>query len=139
MLTVAQRRCSGFFVLTAFVIMYSLMAVWNDWQSTALAATDRPSALHIPLEIREALTDDPAQADFQLLSGQARQQEPLTVGLPLPEDSGINDISQLSLQGAAAGQFRALKHWPNGNIHWVLVDTLADVAAGGANTSIASK
>ncbi|HBY93339.1 MAG TPA: hypothetical protein DEP84_05125 [Chloroflexi bacterium] len=89
-----------------------------------------PGILQVPLLIQEALPDDPAQADFQLLPGLDRSQEPVTVGLPLPEDAGVSNVTQLGLSGASAGQFRVLARWPNGNVKWILVDTLADVSAG---------
>lgn len=69
-------------------------------------------------------------------SGIDRSQDPVTVGIPLPDAAGISSISQLSLQGALVGQFRVLGRWPSGHIQWVLVDTQADLTAGGTNTAI---
>jgi len=68
--------------------------------------------------------------------GIARHQEPVTVGVPLPDAAAVKSISQLGLSGAPVGQFRVLGRWPSGNIKWVLVDTQADVHTGGQNTSI---
>jgi YetA-like protein len=70
-------------------------------------------------------------------SGINRIQDPVTVGIPLADSEGITSISQLGLQHAAIAQFRVLGRWPSGNIKWVLVDTQADLAAGGKNTAIA--
>ncbi len=69
-------------------------------------------------------------------SGIDRAQDPVTVGMPLADSAGINNISQLGLQGASVGQFRVLGRWPSGHIQWVLVDTQADLHAGGKNTGI---
>ena len=52
------------------------------------------------------------------------------------DGSGITNESQLGLVGANTGQFRILGRWPSGQAKWVLIDTLADVFAGGQNTSI---
>ena len=68
--------------------------------------------------------------------GIARTQDPVTVGLPLADAAGVSSISQLSLDGTRLGQFRVLARWPSGNIKWVLVDTQADLSAGGKNTEI---
>src|SRR5262249_4275646 len=64
------------------------------------------------------------------IAGTVRRQEPVSLGLPLPDTAGITQSSQLGLEGAKAGQFRVLGRWPSGNIEWVLVDTLADIDAG---------
>lgn len=102
-----------------------------------LSAPDSALAnLPVPLLIREALADDPAQEGFQLLAGMARSQEPVTLGLPLPEDAGITSTGQLGLAGALVGQFRVLQRWSNGNIKWLLVDTQADVLSGTQSTTI---
>ena len=69
-------------------------------------------------------------------SGIDRAQDPVTVGRPLADSAGINNISQLGLQGASVGQFRVLGRWPSGHIQWVLVDTQTDLHAGGKNTGI---
>jgi hypothetical protein len=86
-------------------------------------------ALNIPLEVYEALRLEGSGID--------RTQEPLTVGIPLPEDSGITSINQLGLSGANVGQFRPLAYYKNGNIKWVLIDTQVNVPANGKNSSIA--
>lgn len=84
--------------------------------------------LHVNLAIQESI--------YAGVTGVARQQEPVSVGLPLADSAGIQKTSQLGLTGASAGQFRVLGRWPSGNIEWVLVDTLADVAAGKTNSSV---
>jgi hypothetical protein len=76
------------------------------------------------------------EAIYGGIQGFHRQQEPVSVGLPLADSAGIKEVSQLGLAGAKAAQFRVLGRWPSGNIEWVLVDTLADVDAGKANKSI---
>jgi len=86
--------------------------------------------LRIPLTIQEALYPGSPTG------GVARVQDPVTVGLPLPDSAGIKSISQLGLSGSPVGQFRILGRWPSGNAMWVLVDAQASLAGGGKNTSI---
>lgn len=71
--------------------------------------------LNIPIITHEALS--------QNMTGMKRINEPLTLGIPLPEDLFINNINQLGLKGVDIQQFRPLAYWPNGAIKWVLVDT----------------
>ncbi|MBI2609940.1 fibronectin type III domain-containing protein [Candidatus Giovannonibacteria bacterium] len=80
-------------------------------------------SIQVPLTVKEAL---PAG-----ISGMSRTSELVSVGIPLPENSGAISTSQLGLSGTTAGQFRTLAKWPNGNIKWVLADFLASVSAGG--------
>lgn len=86
--------------------------------------------LAVPLTIQEALYGKAPT------TGIARSQDPVTVGVPIADSSGISSTSQLGLAGATVGQFRVLGRWPSGNIMWVLVDTQADLPAGGQNASI---
>jgi hypothetical protein len=88
------------------------------------------SQLAVPLTVQEALYPNAPTA------GIARTQDPVTVGVPIADSSAITSTSQLGLAGATVGQFRVLGRWPSGNIMWVLVDTQADLPAGGKNTSI---
>lgn len=83
----------------------------------------------IPLIIQEALglNDE----------GIARVQDPISVGVPLADSDNIQATTELGLEGAVCGQFRALARWPSGNLKWVLVDTCADVEAGGITASLA--
>jgi hypothetical protein len=92
----------------------------------------RAQAVDIGIVVREARGDDPLQNGYQLQPGVTRDDEPVTLGLPLPDGSGITSANQLGLSGAALGQFRALATWPSGNLQWVLVDTQIDVAANGS-------
>lgn len=94
--------------------------------ATALPAR---AQLNVPLTIQEALYPGAPT------NGVARKQEPVTVGIPLPDSAGIKSESQLGLKGAAVGQFRILGRWPSGNAKWVLVDTQVDLGSGGKNTS----
>jgi len=88
-------------------------------------------AVNVPLTIQEALYPGS-------VPGVTRTADPVTVGVPLPDDptTGITDVNQLTLAGASLGQFRVLGRWPSGRIKWVLVDTQANVTAGQLNTSI---
>jgi len=96
--------------------------------SRRAAAGSQTASIRINLTVQEAL--------YSGVAGLPRQQEPVTVGLPLPDAAGIRNISELGMEGTSAGQFRVLGRWPSGNIEWVLVDTLADVDAGKINNSV---
>src|SRR6202035_2757680 len=94
------------------------------------ASTSLVAQLPVQLTVQEALYPGAST------NGIDRSQDPVTVGIPLADSAGINGISQLGLQGASVGQFRVLGRWPSGHIQWVLVDTQADLHAGGENTGI---
>lgn len=66
-------------------------------------------------------------------SATPRRAEPLTIGVPLPRGR-VHDAARLvvSAGGPLPTQAVALDHWPDGSIRWALVDTRADVPAGGA-------
>ena len=106
----------------------------NESGPSAVASAATPAdvpltgALNVPLIVQEAI--------YPGVSGIARTQDPVTVGIPLSDGTGVRSESQLGLSGSAVGQFRILGRWPSGNAKWVLVDTLADVAAGGLNSSL---
>ncbi|MBI2566186.1 MAG: hypothetical protein HYV63_04030 [Candidatus Schekmanbacteria bacterium] len=105
--------------------------------TAALASPGRAAArLPLPLLIQEALADDPAQEGFQLLPGVDRVQEPVTLGIPLPTDSGVSSIDELGLAGVTAAQFRVLSRWPDGGLQWVLLDTQVDCPAGAQARSV---
>jgi hypothetical protein len=91
------------------------------------------AAVSVQLSIQEALYGGGS-------AGIARSDEPLTVGIPLPDDAsnGVTGISSLGLTGASAGQFRVLGTWPDsGRAKWVLVDTqLSSLSAGATSTAI---
>ncbi len=69
--------------------------------------------------------------------GLARSSWPLTRGVPLPRGE-VADLSPLYLTDPSGqvvpAQFRALTHWADGSINWVLVDFQADVPANGEAT-----
>lgn len=90
------------------------------------------AAFSVPLTIQEALYPGS-------VAGVTRTADPVTAGIPLPDDpvTGVSDVSQLTLTGASLGQFRVLARWPSGRIKWVLVDTQASLSAGGTATGIA--
>ena len=78
--------------------------------------------ISIPLRIHEVLPDGVVGFD--------RIGEPVTVGLPVPEDAGVRDVSELAVEGADAFQIRPTARWRSGNLKWVLVDLIVDVPAG---------
>ncbi len=96
--------------------------------------TDNPddaiSDLSVPISIQEALPDDIKTSGYQALDGRDRIAEPVRFGFPLPADSGVSSADQLGLANADTAQFRVLDFWDNGNIKWVLTDTLASLNAG---------
>ena len=123
--------------MTFAILARTLKNVRPKWQSVSFAllflifaARPAKAQLSVPLTIQEAVYPGaPTQ-------GITRTQDPVTVGIPLPDSAGITSTSQLGLSGASVGQFRVLGRWPSGNIKWVLVDTQADVTAGQQNTGI---
>ncbi len=90
------------------------------------------AAIQVPLTIQEAVYPGS-------ISGVTRTNDPVTVGIPLPDDAatGATDVSELGLTGATAGQFRVLGRWPSGRIKWVQVDTQASLSAGTTAAGIA--
>jgi len=84
--------------------------------------------IEVPLTVQETI--------YPGIAGTARTQDPVTVGIPLPNSAGVRSVSQLGLVGPAAGQFRILGWWPNGNLKWVLIDTLADLSPNAKSTGI---
>jgi hypothetical protein len=92
------------------------------------------AGVSVPLTVQEAVYPGS-------VTGVNRTTDPVTVGIPLPDDpvTGVSDASQLTLSGANVGQFRVLGRWPSGRIKWVLVDTQASLSAGQKNTAITLK
>lgn len=103
-----------------FVLFLSATA----W-SLQLPAT--PPSVSIPLTIQESIVSGQ--------TGVNRTNEPVTVGLPIPDSANLNNINQLGMSGATAWQFKQLATWPDGNLKWALVDTEASLTAGGTNTA----
>src|SRR5215204_5006851 len=89
------------------------------------------AAVNVPLTVQEAIYPGS-------VAGVSRSNDPVSVGVPLPDDpnTGVSDVNQLTLTGANVGQFRVLGRWPSGRIKWVLVDTQASLAPGQTNRSI---
>jgi hypothetical protein len=65
-------------------------------------------------------------------AGVARDAEPVTVGIPLP-DGSVRDPATLWIADGGgrrvAAQTRVLERWPDGSARWVLVDFLAGIGA----------
>lgn len=89
---------------------------------TALDTESRAAPLNVPIVVHELRPTSELGFD--------RIEEPVTVGIPLPEDAAVHDVSELVLLGADRYQFRPLGFWESGAIKWVLVDFLATVPAG---------
>jgi hypothetical protein len=83
-------------------------------------------SIYVPLKVSEALT--------AAAKGINRASEPVTVGIPLPDDANISSINLLGVTGRPVYQFRQLDKWPSGNLKWVLVDFLADVSPKSSST-----
>src|SRR5689334_22902261 len=93
-----------------------------------LLSTSCLAAVNVPLTIRETIYPGSAQ-------GISRGNEPVTIGVPLPDSAGITSTSALGLTGASAGQFMVEGTWPSGNIKWVKVRAVVpSVSAGGTAT-----
>jgi hypothetical protein len=119
--------------MTCLLFSIAWLSAGASPSEIAAASEARPEAspsaqLRVNLTVQEAV--------YQGVAGVARQQDPLSVGLPIADSAGIKSTSQLGLAGALAGQFRVLGRWPSGNIEWLLVDTLSDLAAGKTSNSI---
>ena len=83
-------------------------------------------SLNIPITINELLPSGE--------SGTTRTNGLASFGIPLKDGDNIRSVSQLGLSGAAVYQFKPLSYHPSGNLQWVLVDTLANIPAGGTAT-----
>jgi hypothetical protein len=88
-----------------------------------LLAAPSLAQIKVPLTVQEAV--------YPGVQPTLRSDEPLTVGIPLPEHAAIRKPSELGLEGAKVGQFRVLAWWPSGSIKWILVDTQTDVDSAG--------
>lgn len=93
-------------------------------------------AVFIKLNVQEALPNQPGSKTFKQIKGVDRVKEPVTLGLPLHNDSNLLLIEQLLLVGTNDFQYTILKKWPNERIKWILVDMLADVKANEVNESM---
>jgi hypothetical protein len=83
-----------------------------------------PAPLAVPLTIEET-------------AGVARHAYPASASVPLPRALvATPDAVWLARPDGAAtvAQTRALERWPDGSVRWLLIDFLADVAAGGRAT-----
>ncbi len=67
------------------------------------SGTGAQAAVNVKLTVQEALYPGS-------VAGVTRTGDPVTVGIPLPDDSvnGVTDVSKLTLTGATVGQFRVL-------------------------------
>jgi len=119
-----------FFLLIFLIILGYLYFYPNQFKNLFNSSGSQAQAqfisFSIPVTVQEALK--------QNISGIDRENEPITVGIPLPENSGITSINQLGLNGVSVAQFRVLAKWPNGNIKWVLIDTLISLKANETTT-----
>ena len=106
-----QRNLVKFLSLPLSIVIFYILL------SSSLAF----AALNVPIIVKEALPKN--------ISGVDRINEPLTVGIPLLDSDNIRDINQLGLSGASIGQFKVLRKYRSGNIHWVLVDTQISLPA----------
>ncbi|MBT5709190.1 MAG: hypothetical protein HOI66_22950, partial [Verrucomicrobia bacterium] len=63
----------------------------------------------------------------QINTGLDRLQSPVSIGIPLPSTSEIQEINQLVLVGSTETQYQIKNRWPNGAIRWVLIDAIVDI------------
>jgi hypothetical protein len=93
-----------------------------------LVSTSCFAAVNVPLTVQETLYTGS-------MAGLPRSNEPVTVGVPLPDSAGITSTNVLGLTGATAAQFTVESRWPDGNIKWVKVRAIVpSVSAGGTAT-----
>lgn len=86
------------------------------------------AAINVPLTVQEAIYPGS-------VAGVARTNEPVTVGVPLPDSAGIANTNVLGLTGASAAQFTVEAKWPDGNIKWLKVRAVVpSLNAGGTAT-----
>ena len=83
--------------------------------------------LPVTLTTQEALLPE--------VHGIDRVNEPVSVGLPLPDSAGITSANQLGCSGSRVCQFRWLASWPDGHWKWVQFDYQASLRAGRMDTS----
>lgn len=72
------------------------------------------------------------------VTGVSRTNEPVSVGIPLPDSTGISSINSLgcSVNGVSTiCQMRPLATWADGNIKWVELDYLDSLSANGTETT----
>src|SRR4051794_40577309 len=86
-------------------------------------------AISVPLTVQEKLYPGG-------MAGLARTNEPLTVGVPLPDSAGITSTNVLGLTGATAAQFTVESKWPSGNLKWVKVRAIIPNVKAGGTTSV---
>ena len=114
--------------VTQFIIVFLILTIGlrdvRGESNIVLSANNGDSStyINVPIIVSEALIKND--------SGTDRINEPVTIGIPLAEDSGIDSINKLGLQNVSAGQFRILDRWQNGNIKWVLADFQISLNAG---------
>jgi len=80
---------------------------------------DASSGFDFPLLVHEVL---PPNA-----TGFRRVDEPVSVGVPIPDSARVANVSELAVSGVEAFQIRPLAAWPSGNLKWVQLDFLATV------------
>ncbi|MEA3458019.1 MAG: hypothetical protein U9R21_05015, partial [Candidatus Thermoplasmatota archaeon] len=128
-----SRNLLTVFVTPFIIIFLTLIIGLRDVRGeTNIVQTvnngDSATHIYIPIIVHEALIkNDP---------GTDRINEPVTIGIPLAENSGITSINQLGLQNVSAGQFMVLDRWQNGNIKWVLADFQTSLNAGETKENI---
>ena len=110
--------------LRGVVVSLCLAAISLSLSSSAWAQ------LPVKLTTQEALPPG--------VSGVARANEPVTVGVPLADGQAISSTSQLGLGGVSAGQFRCLAKWPSGHCKWVELDYQVPSLGAGALSTAAS-
>ncbi len=107
-------------------------AAWveHEWGNLPQVYSTTLSALSVPLTISEALI-----GGTNGFAGLTRTDEPVTMGVPIPDSVGLTGIGSLGLTGASAAQFVSEANWPSGNIKWLKVRAIVpSVTAAGSAT-----
>jgi len=111
-------------------------AAWDEWtwgnlrQIYSQTFSANPT-LSVPLTVQEALI--PGTNGF---SGLTRTNDPLTVGVPIPDSVGLTVTTSLGLTGASAAQFSTEATWPSGNIKWLKIRAIIPSVTGGSTATV---
>jgi hypothetical protein len=87
--------------------------------------------LSVPLTVQESLI--PGTNGF---AGLTRTNDPVTVGVPIPDSVGLTSLSSLGLTGASAAQFTTEATWPSGNIKWLKIRAIIPSVTGGSTATV---
>jgi hypothetical protein len=129
----AGAQFIGFDSNANIAVEMSQASPYNVWQG---AFPGSGPSLNISLTVQEALyPGDNTGHTYSAAGGISRTSDYWCNGVPIPDTVGLTSLSNLSITGASAGQFRTLENWPDGNIRDIEVcGVIASYTAGTAQT-----